>query len=162
MGTRKFKKTNAMRELDSLKVSYDYQCYEVDESDLSGLHVAELLKQDPRCVFKTLVLTDPQGDLCVCIIPVAKELDLKKAAHAALRKSLSMLPLKDLQSKTGYIRGACSPIAMKKSFPTFFDKSCLACTHIAVSAGQRGIQIIADPRDLIKVTQADVVDLVLR
>lgn len=122
--------------------------YEVDESDLSGIHVAEQLGQPPEQVFKTLVLKGEKTGYLVCCIPVNEELDLKKAAKAAKDKKVEMIPMKDLLSVTGYIRGGCSPVGMKKKFPTFIDETAVLFDEIAVSAGIRGAQIIISPDSL--------------
>ena len=122
--------------------------YEVDESDLSGIHVAEQLGQPPEQVFKTLVLKGEKTGYLVCCIPVNEELDLKKAAKAAKDKKFEMIPMKDLLSVTGYIRVVCSPVGMKKKFPTFIDETAVLFDEIAVSAGIRGAQIIISPDSL--------------
>ncbi len=139
-----------MRLLDAAGIAYRVVTYEVDESDLSGVHVAEQLGEDKDQCFKTLVL---RGDKCgylVCCVPVAGEVDLKKAAKAAGDKKVEMIPMKELLPVTGYIRGGCSPIGMKKKFPTFIDETALLFDEIGVSAGQRGFQIFIDPGDLCR------------
>ncbi len=143
-------KTNAARLLDKAKIAYELLPYEVDESDLSAVHVAELTGQPIEQIFKTLVLKGDKTGYFVCIIPGGEELDLKKAAKASGNKSCDMIPMKDLLSVTGYIRGACSPVGMKKQFPTFIHDSCSEHEHICVSAGQRGLQIRVAPLDLIR------------
>lgn len=154
------KKTNAMRMLDRAKIPYEVRAYEVDENDLSGEHVASQLGEDFECVFKTLVLKGERTGYIVCCIPVHRELDLKKAAKAAGDKRAEMLPLKELLPVTGYIRGGCSPVGMKKHFPTFIHQSAQAQDHIAVSAGVRGAQIILSPQDLQTAVQAQFADLI--
>ncbi len=149
MARHKLQKTNAMRELDRSRISYETHEYEVDESDLSGVHVAAQLGQDPARVFKTLVTTAPSGEGVVCCIPVAAELDLKAAARAAGAKSLSMLHVRDLLAATGYMRGGCSPIGMKKRMLTIIDSSCLEFETVMVSGGRRGVQVELDPHDLV-------------
>lgn len=144
----KLQKTNAMRELDRAGLAYMVHTYEVDESDLSGTHVADVLGQDPDCVFKTLVTAAPAGEHVVCCIPVAEELDLKRAAAAAGEKSLSMLHVRDLLSTTGYVRGGCSPVGMKKRFPTLIDETAQLFDTIMISGGRRGVQIELTPDDL--------------
>lgn len=141
-------KTNVMRLLDAAKIPYDVKEYEVDENDLSGVHVAEQLGQDPESVFKTLVLKGEKTGYLVCCIPVSEELDLKKTAKAAKDKKVEMIPMKDLLSVTGYIRGGCSPIGMKKKFPTYIEETAVLFDKIAVSAGIRGKQIIINPEKL--------------
>ncbi|MDD4514785.1 Cys-tRNA(Pro) deacylase [Massilibacteroides sp.] len=156
----KITKTNAARILDKAKISYDLIPYEVDESDLSATHVAEQLNEPVEQVFKTLVLKGDKTGFFVCIIPGADELDLKKAAKVSGNKSCDMIPLKELLPTTGYIRGACSPIGMKKHFPTYIHETCLTYDRIYVSAGQRGLQIHLSPTDLIKEVRIEVVNLI--
>ena len=142
-------KTNAMRMLDKAGISYSTKEYEVDENDLSGSHVADLMGVDHGSIFKTLVLKGEKTGYLVCCIPVDGELDLKKVAKAAGDKKAEMIPMKDLQGITGYIRGGCSPVGMKKLFPTFIDESALNYPQIAVSGGVRCQQIIIDPQSLV-------------
>lgn len=151
----KIDKTNAVRFLDKAKIDYQLIPYEVDESDLSAVHVAEQLKEDVRQVFKTLVLKGDKTGFFVCIIPGAEELNLKTAAKVSGNKSCDMIPMKDLLSITGYIRGACSPIGMKKQFPTFIDKSYDDYPFIYVSAGRRGLQIQIKPSDLCQIVKME-------
>ena len=150
-----------MRLLDAAKIPYKTAEYEVDENDLSGIHVAEQLGQPAEQVFKTLVLKGERTGFFVCCIPVDKELDLKKAAKAAGDKKAEMLPLKDLLPTTGYIRGGCSPIGMKKKFPTSIDETAELFDEIAVSAGIRGAQIIINGENLSEYLGAKLSDLVL-
>lgn len=150
-----------MRLLDAAKIPYKTAEYEVDENDLSGIHVAEQLGQPAEQVFKTLVLKGERTGFFVCCIPVDKELDLKKAAKAAGDKKAEMLPLKDLLPTTGYIRGGCSPVGMKKKFPTFIDETAELFDEIAVSAGVRGEQIIVNGEALAEYLGAKLADLVL-
>lgn len=150
-----------MRLLDAAKIPYKTAEYEVDENDLSGIHVAEQLGQPAEQVFKTLVLKGERTGFFVCCIPVDKELDLKKAAKAAGDKKAEMLPLKSLLPTTGYIRGGCSPVGMKKKFPTFIDETAELFDEIAVSAGVRGAQIIINGTALAEYLGAKFADLVL-
>ncbi len=152
-------KTNVMRLLDAAGIDYSSQEYEVDENDLSGTHVAQQLGQDPDSVFKTLVLRGEKTGYLVCCIPVAEELDLKKAARAAKDKKVEMLHMKDLLPVTGYIRGGCSPIGMKKHFPTYIEETAILFDKIAVSAGIRGAQIILNPDDLKQYIGAEYASL---
>lgn len=152
-------KTNAMRILDALKISYITKQYDVDPEDLSGVHAAELMGLDPNGVFKTLVSRSDKGEIVVLCIPVHRELDLKKCAVAAGVKRLELTAVKELLSLTGYIRGGCSPIGMKKKYRTFIDESALSKEQILVSAGQRGVQIGINPNDLIKAVLAGTADL---
>lgn len=152
----KINKTNAARLLDKAKVDYELIPYEVDESDLSAVHVAAQLDEPIEQLFKTLVLKGDKSGYFVCVIPGAEELDLKLAAKASGNKSCAMIPMKDLLPVTGYIRGACSPIGMKKAFPTYIHTSCTDFDYIYVSAGVRGLQIKIAPTDLIK--QASIPD----
>ncbi len=147
----KIDKTNAVRLLDKEKIEYKLIPYQVDESDLSAIHVAEQLHEPVEQVFKTLVLKGDKSGYFVCIIPGAEELDLKAAAKISGNKSCDMIPMKELLNITGYIRGACSPIGMKKLFPTYIDKSYEAFEYIYISAGKRGLQIQLNPLDLIQI-----------
>lgn len=147
----KIEKTNAVRLLDKEKIEYTLIPYLVDESDLSAVHVAEQLNEPVEQVFKTLVLKGDKSGYFVCIIPGAEELDLKAAAKISGNKSCDMIPMKDLLSVTGYIRGACSPIGMKKQFPTYIDDTYKNFEYIYVSAGKRGLQIQLNPCDLIQI-----------
>ena len=147
-------KTNAARLLDKAKIKYQLIAYEVDENDLSAVHVASQLNEAVEQVFKTLVLKGDKTGYFVCIIPGAEELDLKKAAKLSGNKSCEMIPMKELLAITGYIRGACSPVGMKKHFPTFIHESCLTFDKIYVSAGKRGLQLHLSPQDLIAEVRA--------
>lgn len=158
--TSHLQKTNAARMLDRQKVAYRLVPYEVDENDLAATHVAEQLGEDIRQVFKTLVL---HGDRCgyfVCVVPGDCEVDLKKAARTAGAKKADLIPMKDLLPLTGYIRGGCSPLGMKKPFPTYFHESALEYDEIFVSAGVRGLQIGAAPQDLIRASNAQIANLI--
>ena len=141
-------KTNAMRMLDRAKISYEVLSYEYDESDLSGVHAAQALALDPAQVFKTLVTRGGKGGVFVFCIPVDAELDMKKAARCAGVKNIEMLHVRELQGLTGYIRGGCSPVGMKKQYPTFIDASADMFGEIYVSAGLRGQQLKVNPREL--------------
>ena len=153
-------KTNAMRLLDAEKIKYRSETYEYDESDLSGVTVAAKLNMPPEQLFKTLVTKGDKTGYMVFCIPVAEELDLKKAAASSKNKKIEMLHVKDLLPVTGYIRGGCSPIGMKKKFPTYIDETAQLFDEIGVSAGVRGCQIIISPDDLVKYTDAALKDLV--
>lgn len=154
------KKTNAARLLDAQSVSYELAEYEVDESDLSAISLAKKIGQDVEQIFKTLVLRGDKSGIFVCVIPGNAEVDLKKAAKVSGNKNCAMVQQKELLPLTGYIRGGCSPIGMKKPFPTFIHETCILFDAIFVSAGQRGLQFKINPDDLIKVTGAEVCDLV--
>ncbi|MGJ1432995.1 Cys-tRNA(Pro) deacylase [Sphingobacterium spiritivorum] len=153
-------KTNAVRMLDQLKVNYEVREYDVDEDDLSAGHVAESLGLDPKTLYKTLVLKGNAGGYLVAVIPGDTQLDLKKIAKASGNKNCEMIPVKDIQTLTGYIRGGCSPIGMKKAFPTYIEQSVQIQTAISISAGKRGLQIILSPQDLVKVTNARYAELI--
>lgn len=155
----KVQKTNAARILDSLGIAYDLVPYEVDESDLGARHLAEQLGIDLSRIFKTLVLKGDRTGYFVCVVPGGAKLDLKKAARASGNKACDMLPLKDLQPVTGYLRGGCSPLGMKRHFPTLVDET--ACLHdeIHVSAGLRGLQLLLRPDDLLAAAKASLADL---
>lgn len=156
----KVQKTNAMRELERGGVSYEW--HEMVEDDLSrglGLRMAEEAGEDPDSSFKTLVTVAPSGDHVVCCIPVAQELDFKKAAAAAGEKSLSLIPVKELEGLTGYVRGGCTPVGMKKAFPTLIDETAQLFDTIIISGGRRGLSLTVDPvalRDFLGATFADI------
>ena len=152
----KIAKTNAARLLDKAKVSYELIPYEVDENDLSAIHVADSLGENIEQVFKTLVLHGDKNGHFVCVIPGEHEVDLKLAAKASGNKKCDLIPMKELLPLTGYIRGGCTPIGMKKTFSTYIHESCLNYPYIYISAGQRGLQLKLDPNDLIKEVHAEV------
>lgn len=154
-------KTNAMRQLDKAKIPYETEEYEVDENDLSGVHVAQTLNQPVEQVFKTLVANGEKNGIMVFCIPVAEELDLKKAAMVTKDKKVELLPMKDLLKTTGYIRGGCSPIGMKKQFKTYIEESAILYDKIYISAGIRGAQIIINPEDLKNFVNAEYKDLIV-
>lgn len=156
----KINKTNAMRILDSVNINYDYMTYESEDGKIDGVSVAHKTGQNPETVFKTLVAVGHSKELYVFCIPVEYELNLKKAAKASHEKNIEMLPLKDLTKNTGYIRGGCSPIGMKKQYKTFIDESAILQDKILVSAGAIGTQIIIKPDDLIKAIDAVYADLI--
>jgi len=149
-------KTNAARLLDKASISYELISYQVDETDLSAVHVASQLNEPVERVFKTLVLKGDKTGHFVCIIPGAEELDLKKAAKLSGNKNCEMILMKYLLPVTGYIRGACSPITMKKHFPTYIHDTCRNFDKIYVSAGKRGLQLYLTPQDLINEIKATV------
>jgi Cys-tRNA(Pro)/Cys-tRNA(Cys) deacylase len=156
----KVNKTNAARLLDQSKIMYELIPYEFDENDLSAPHVAAALNVPIERMFKTLVLKGDKSGYFVCVIPGAYELDLKLAAKASGNKSCDLIPMKDLLSLTGYIRGGCSPIGMKKLFPTYIHESCLDYDFIFVSAGQRGLQLKLTPKDLLQISKAEAIWLI--
>ena len=156
MSKQKIHKTNAARLLDLHKITYDLIPYEVDEKDLSAIHVAETLGENINQVFKTLVLEGDKNGYFVCVIPGNEEINLKLMALLSGNKKCDLIPMKNLIGLTGYIRGACSPIGMKKLFPTYIEESCLNFDSIYISAGQRGLQIKLNPQDLIKLLQAKI------
>ena len=158
--TVKINKTNAARMLDREKISYRLIPYRFDENDLAAVHVARELNEPIERVFKTLVLRGERRGILVCVIPGDGELDLKKAARASGDKSVAMLHMKELLPTTGYIRGGCSPIGMKKRFPVFIHSSCMDFDTIYISAGVRGLQIEIAPGDLVRVTEATVEELI--
>ena len=152
----KINKTNAARLLDKAKIAYELIPYEVDENDLSAIHVADSLGENIEQVFKTLVLHGDKNGHFVCVIPGEHEVDLKLAAKASGNKKSDLIPMKELLPLTGYIRGGCTPIGMKKTFSTYIHESCLNYPYIYISAGQRGLQLKLDPNDLIKEVHAEV------
>ena len=154
--------TNAMRLLTQAGIPFDTSEYPVDESDLSGVHAAEMLGVDADCVFKTLVVRGERKGICVFVIPVAEELDLKKCAAAMGDKKAEMIHVKELLGLTGYIRGGCSPIGMKKKYPTFIDEIATLFDRVYISAGLRGQQLIINPEDLRAYTDGTFADLTKR
>lgn len=156
----KITKTNAARLLDRAHVPYELIPYNVDESNLAATHVAEELGEDIRQVFKTLVLTSGKGEYFVCVVPGDAEVDLKKAAKAASAKKVDLIPMKELLPLTGYIRGGCSPVGMKKQFPTYFHSTAALFDYIYVSAGMRGLQFKIAPAQLIEYVGGALADLI--
>lgn len=154
-------KTNAVRLVQQAGISCREEFYEYDENDLNGNHAAKAIGFPPEQVFKTLVAKGSKRGILVFCIPVCCELDLKKAAKAAGDKSIVLLPVKELLPTTGYIRGGCSPVGMKKKFPTYIDEVCLLFDEIAVSAGERGHQMILPPNGLVQLVGAEIVDLIV-
>ena len=155
-------KTNATRLLEAAGVPFTTLEYEVDESDLSGMHIAAQLNLPPEQIFKTLVLMEEgkKKECLVCCIPTRDELDLKKVARAFGVKKCDLIPMKDLKDLTGYIRGGCSPVGMKKKYPTIFDETAILFDKIYVSAGIRGMQIVIEPNALMEFVEAKTADLV--
>lgn len=151
--------TNAMRILQAAKIPFSTREYAVDEQDLSGLHAAQQLGLAPELVFKTLVLRGQRQGIAVACIPVNCELDLKKFARCVGEKSMEMLKVSELLAVTGYVRGGCSPIGMKKHFPVYLDSSAQRHAQIYISAGRRGQQLLLAPADLQRVTNARFADL---
>lgn len=153
-------KTNAMRILDTSKIAYEVHSYPHGKEAVDGIHVAKLLHQDPAKVFKTLICISNQKAYYVFVIPVAYELDLKKCAKAVHEKSVEMIPVKDIMKVSGYIRGGCSPIGMKKQYPTILHESCLNYDTIIFSGGKIGLQIEMDPNELRSLIQANTSDII--
>lgn len=152
-------KTNVMRVLDSKKISYESHSYEPDAT-MTGEEIAGVLGEPAEKVFKTLVTQGKTGAYYVFVVPVVEELDLKKAAKAAGEKSIAMIKQKDLLGLTGYVHGGCSPVGMKKQFPTFIHETATGYDKVFVSAGKVGFQIELAPADLIKVANIKTADLV--
>lgn len=157
----KIAKTNAARLLDQKKIKYQLIPYEVDEQHLDVKHVADSLNEHIEQVFKTLVLKGDKSGYFVCVVPGDYEVDLKKAAKVSSNKNCELIPMKDLLSTTGYIRGGCSPIGMKKQFPTYLHQTAMDFPYIYISAGVRGLQIQIAPTDLISVSNATPSDIIL-
>lgn len=155
------KKTNAIRLVEKAGIECLERFYEFDENDLNGNHAAAAIGFPPEQVFKTLVARGERTGIHVFCIPVCCELDLKKAAKCADDKSIQLVPVKELLSLTGYIRGGCSPIGMKKSYPTYFDETAVLWDKIAVSAGERGHQMIVSTDGLLQITSAKLSDITL-
>lgn len=160
MAKEKAQKTNAMRILDRAGVSYRVNYYDCDEF-IDGVHIADRLGQPYERTFKTLVATGKSGAYYVFVIPVAETLDLKKAAKAVGEKSMELLHVKDIRAVTGYIRGGCTPIGMKKQYPTVIHVSALGFDELILSGGCLGAQIFLSPKDLVNVTGAKVEDLLM-
>lgn len=152
-------KTNAVRLVEQAKIPCRESFYEFDEKDLSGTHAAQAIGMPPEQVFKTLVARGEKTGINVFCIPVCCELNLKKAAKAAGDKNMELVAVKELLGLTGYIRGGCSPVGMKKKYPTFFDETCILWEEIAVSAGARGHQMILPPEKLAELVDAEIADL---
>ena len=157
---KKLKKTNAARILDNLGIEYEIKTYEVDESDLSAEHVAQVAGLDIAKVFKTLVARGDKSGIIMAVIGGGEELNLKSLAKASGNKSVEMIALKELLPLTGYVRGGCSPLGAKKNYPVYLDRKALKQDKISISAGQRGMQLILAPQDLEKATNATVADLI--
>ena len=154
-------KTNAVRLVQQAKIPCRESFYEFDEKDLNGNHAAAAIGMPPEQVFKTLVARGEKTGINVFCIPVCCELDLKKAAKAAGDKNMEMVAVKELLNLTGYIRGGCSPVGMKKKYPTFLDETCILWKEITVSAGARGHQMILPPEDLATLVNAKLADITL-
>lgn len=159
MSKQKISKTNAVRILDQQKIDYQLFEYEVDEN-IDGKSVAAKIGHDVSCVYKTLITTAGAGRFFVFVIPVSNELDLKKCAKVTGEKKVEMIHVNDLLNTTGYIRGGCSPIGMKKLFPTFVHDGASVLDFIIVSAGKRGMQIQLSPNELLKVTKGQFADII--
>ena len=160
MAKEKDNKTNVMRLLESSGIAYTAHTYPADGA-IDGVSVARMLGQDPECVFKTLVTRGASGGYYVFDIPVAENLDLKKAAKAVGEKSIAMLPQKELLPLTGYVHGGCSPVGMKKQFPTVFHETVILFDTICVSAGRIGYQVELSPADLMALLDATAADIVV-
>ena len=154
-------KTNAARLLDKAKIKYELVPYEVDENDLAAPHIATQLGEDIRQVFKTLVLKGDKTGHFVCVVPGDAEVDLKKAAKVSGNKKVDLIPMKELLPTTGYIRGGCSPVGMKKTFPTYFHSTCMEFGYIYVSAGVGGLQLKIAPAELVGYVRASVADIIV-
>lgn len=158
---KKIEKTNAARLLDRAKIAYELVPYIVDEDNLAATHVAEQLGEDIATVFKTLVLRGDKTGLFVCVIPGDKEVDLKAAARISGNKWAEMIAMKELLPQTGYIRGGCSPIGMKRALPTFIHSTALDYERIYISAGVRGLQLAIAPQSLVDYVGATVAQIVV-
>ncbi len=161
MADKKIGKTNAARLLDQMKVAYDLIPYEVDEEHLGAEHIAAVLGESIERIFKTLVLRGDKIGFFVCVIPGAEEVDLKKAAKVTGNKKVEMIHVKELLPLTGYIRGGCSPIGMKKALPTWFHESIMQYDTVYCSAGQRGLQFCLAPADLVRAAHGTIADLIV-
>ena len=159
---QKVEKTNAARLLDKAGIRYELVPYVVDEANLAASHIAEQLGEPVEQVFKTLVLSGDRTGCFVCVVPGNSEVDLKAAAKVSGNKKCDLIPMKDLLGVTGYIRGGCSPVGMKKHFPTYFHSTAADFDYIYVSAGVRGLQFRISPADLISYTGAVVADIAVQ
>ena len=157
---KKIKKTNAARILDGLGIAYEIKTYAVDENDLSAVHVAQMSGLDIKTIFKTLVARGDKSGVIMAVIGGGDELDLKALAKASGNKSVEMIALKELLPLTGYVRGGCSPLGAKKNYPVYLDARATTLEKISISAGQRGMQIILSPQDLIRAVNATVAELI--
>ncbi len=157
--SKKEVKTNAMRILDRMKIPYEYETYECDEFT-DGIETADKLGYDHKLVFKTLVTTGKSGEHYVFVIPIEEEIDFKKAAKVVGEKSLEMLPLKELTKTTGYVRGGCTSIGMKKNFPTIIHESAEALEYMHISGGKLGMQLKLAPSDLLKAANGKFADVI--
>ena len=154
-------KTNAVRLVEQAKISFEEAYYQFDENDLNGKHAADAIGFPPEQVYKTLVARGSRTGINIFCIPVCSELDLKKAAKCACDKDMTLVPVKELLALTGYIRGGCSPVGMKKKYPTYFEESCLLFDRIAVSAGERGHQMIVETMPLVEFVNGSIVDIIV-
>lgn len=154
-------KTNAMRLLDAAKIKYTPCEYEADENDLSGTHVADSIGLPYGMVFKTIVTRGDKTGVCVFCIPCNKEIDLKKAASVTGNKKLEPVAVKELLGLTGYIRGGCSPVGMKKKYLTYFDESAEKLEKLTVSAGVKGIQLLLSREDIVRFTEASLANVII-
>lgn len=159
MKQEKINKTNAARLLDQAGIRYELVPYIVDENDLSAIHIADQLNEPIEQVFKTLVLRGDKSGIFVCVVPGEEEVDLKKAAKVSGNKNCDLVAMKELLGLTGYIRGGCSPLGMKKKYPTYIHETCILYDYIYVSGGVRGLQIKADPNDLIKICEMEICEI---
>ena len=159
MKQEKINKTNAARLLDQAGIKYELVPYIVDENDLSAIHIADQLNEPIEQVFKTLVLRGDKSGIFVCVVPGEEEVDLKRAAKVSGNKNCDLVAMKELLGLTGYIRGGCSPLGMKKKYPTYIHETCILYDYIYVSGGVRGLQIKADPNDLIKICEMEVCEI---
>lgn len=153
-------KTNAVRLVEQAGIPCREGFYEFDENDLNGMHAARAMQMPAEQVFKTLVARGGRTGINVFCIPVCCELDLKKAAKAAHDKNMELIAVKELLPLTGYIRGGCSPVGMKKKYPTYLDETCILWEEIAISAGERGHQLILNPEALARLISAELVDII--
>ena len=160
--SKKIKKTNAARILDGLGIDYEIKTYEVDENDLSAVHVAQISGLNIEMIFKTLVARGDKTGIIMAVIGGGDELNLKSLAKASGNKSVEMIALKELLPLTGYVRGGCSPLGAKKNYPVFVDARALTLEKISVSAGQRGMQIVLSPQDLVRAANATVAELIFK
>ena len=161
MAKEKTVKTNAMRILDSLKITYEMQSYECDEF-VDGITTADTLGLDHKLVYKTLVTVAKSKQYYVFVIPIEAELDMKAAARAVNEKALEMIPLKELTNVTGYIRGGCTAIGMKKAFPTVLDASAEGLSHLHVSGGKPGLQLKLSVEDYVKASKAKLAEVIVK
>ena len=152
-------KTNAMRVLEAAAIAFEVRAYDIDEQDLSAERAAAALGMAPEQVFKTLVVHGERSGPMLALLPAGTEIDFKRLAAVSGDKKVELVPLREVQGLTGYVRGAVTPLAIQRSFPVYIDETVILWTRVGISAGAKGLEILLDPRDLLEVTGAQPVDI---